>query len=77
MDTKHTDTIEVLREAELCTRLKLNRVTIWRMVRRGAFPPPIKLTERLNGWRVSDVQQWLDGRHDSVPSVAAPGSDER
>ncbi len=33
--------------------------TLWRMVRAGTFPKPLKLSARVTCWRVGDVRQWL------------------
>lgn len=34
--------------------------TLWRRVRDGAFPAPIRLEGRITVWRVCDVMQWLN-----------------
>lgn len=34
--------------------------TLWRMVKRGTFPPPIKLSAGITAWRVADIRDWLD-----------------
>ena len=34
--------------------------TLWRRVKAGTFPKPVKLSERVTAWRVEDVRQWLD-----------------
>ena len=34
--------------------------TLWRRVKEGTFPKPVKLSERVTAWRVEDVRQWLD-----------------
>lgn len=33
--------------------------TLWRKVRAGTFPKPIKLSERVTAWRVGDVRAWI------------------
>jgi predicted DNA-binding transcriptional regulator AlpA len=33
--------------------------TLWRRVKAGQFPKPIKLSERVTCWRVGDVRRWL------------------
>ena len=43
----------ILTTNELLERMPLDRSTIWRMVRDGTFPPPIRLTPSRNGWRLS------------------------
>lgn len=33
--------------------------TLWRKVRRGEFPQPIKVSSQVTAWRVGQVRQWL------------------
>jgi prophage regulatory protein len=33
--------------------------TLWRKVRQGEFPAPIKVSAGVTAWRVGDVRQWL------------------
>lgn len=42
--------------------LPLGESTIWEKVKRGKFPAPIKLSERVTVWRLSDVQAWIESR---------------
>lgn len=34
--------------------------TLWRRVRTGTFPAPVKISERITAWRVEDIRAWLD-----------------
>ncbi len=34
------------------------RSTLWRRVKDGTFPAPIKLSERVTVWRYADVMAW-------------------
>lgn len=43
---------------------------VWRMVREGNFPSPVKLADRAIGWRAGDIREFL--RKDRP--VAAVGS---
>lgn len=52
----------VLTTAQLLQRVPLRRQTVWRMVREGRFPPPIRLTASRLGWRWSTVLAWLSER---------------
>ena len=36
--------------------------TLWRMVKSGDFPAPVKLSERVTAWRIKDVREWMDTR---------------
>jgi len=33
--------------------------TLWRKVKAGKFPAPVKLSAQVTAWRVSDVRAWL------------------
>lgn len=33
--------------------------TLWRKVRQGEFPPPIKVSSGITAWRVGHIRQWL------------------
>jgi prophage regulatory protein len=37
--------------------------TIWRKVKEGTFPQPVKLGERITAWRMDDIEKWLAARH--------------
>lgn len=39
--------------------LPFSAPTLWRKVRDGTFPKPIKLGARITAWKVGDVRQWL------------------
>jgi len=43
---------------ELSRKLKISRVTIWRMVRDGLFPAPIRISARRVGWPDSVLVKW-------------------
>lgn len=32
--------------------------TLWRLVKAGKFPKPVKVTDQITAWRTSDVQAW-------------------
>ena len=52
MDTTNT----FITDSFLAERYSVHRVTIWRWVREGKFPSPIKLTAGCSRWRMSDVE---------------------
>lgn len=39
--------------------LPFSAPTLWRMVKAGSFPRPVKLSQRVTAWRVGDVRSWL------------------
>lgn len=49
-----------VRESQLIPALlPFSPTTLARMVKRGSFPAPIKLSPRVTVWRVEDVRTWL------------------
>lgn len=40
--------------------------TIWRKVKEGTFPKPVKLGERITAWHMDDIEQWLAARHEEA-----------
>lgn len=49
--------IKLPRVIELTT---LSKSSIYKLVKAGKFPKPVQLGERATGWRVSDVEAWLN-----------------
>lgn len=39
--------------------LPFSAATLWRKVRDGSFPKPVRLSDRVTAWRVGDVRAWL------------------
>lgn len=72
--TVHTSVFDALpdsayiREAQLVQRrnrpetpvpLPFSAPTLWRKVRQGTFPKPVKLSERVTAWNVGIVRAWI------------------
>lgn len=36
--------------------------TLWRKVKAGEFPKPVKLSERITAWRVAEISEWLESK---------------
>ena len=55
----------IMRITEVADITGLSRTTVWRRVRSGDFPPPVKLggpTSRSVGWRKEEIEKWIKGR---------------
>jgi prophage regulatory protein len=52
----------LLRPADLAQMLGVGRVTVWRWSKLPDFPKTIRLSERCIGWRLSDVEAWLESK---------------
>ncbi len=43
-------------------RIPLSKSSIWRLVRQGAFPAPVKLSAGCTAWRLADIEHWESSR---------------
>lgn len=50
-----------IRQSDLIPDLiPFSPATLWRKVKDGTFPSPVKLSERVTAWRVEDVRAWME-----------------
>jgi prophage regulatory protein len=49
----------LIRAKLLIKLMQFSEATLWRKVAKGTFPKPVKLSERITGWRVEDVRSWM------------------
>ena len=54
--------MEILRMRQVIVKPKLSRSTIYDLVKDGSFPQPFKLGARAMGWRLSDIETWINER---------------
>lgn len=47
-------------------RYETSPATIWRWVREGNFPRPVKLTPGCTRWRLTDLESWESSREVSA-----------
>lgn len=62
----------ILRMREVLNRIGVSRSTIYVMMGRGDFPPPLRLGSHSIGWRDSDIEEWIASR-----PVSPRGEDAR
>lgn len=48
-----------IRQSHVLEVVPFSAATLWRMVRAGTFPAPVKLSARVTAWKCSDVRQWM------------------
>jgi len=52
-----------IRQSQLIREVvPFSAATLWREVKAGTFPAPVKLTLRITAWRVEDVRKWIQSR---------------
>ena len=51
--------------------LPFSAPTLWRKVKAGTFPKPIKLSERVTAWNVGTVRAWLATQQSHAYDTAA------
>jgi predicted DNA-binding transcriptional regulator AlpA len=59
------DGLQLLTVTDVCKLLRISKPTLWRIRRAGGFPEPTTVTERVFGWRRSEVDAWLASRPNS------------
>ena len=52
----------LLRREEVETRCGLARSSIYRLMRSGQFPEPVKVGPRAVRWPASEIEEWLNAR---------------
>ena len=52
----------LLRLGDVLVRSGLSRSTIYRKMREGSFPEPLKVGVRAVRWRESEIESWLASR---------------
>ncbi len=51
---------KVLRLPEVCQVSGLSRSTIYKKIAEGGFPAPVRLSSRAVGWRLADLDAWIE-----------------
>ena len=49
----------IIRREEVTRLTGIARATLYKLVKEGKFPAPLRLGERSVGWRLSDIDEWL------------------
>ena len=60
MTTSTTDRLLSLKEVK--TRCGLSRSSVYRMMRGGSFPEPLRVGLRAVRWREREIEDWLETR---------------
>lgn len=63
---EHKPHVYVDRMRQLVTLVGLSRSTIYVLVSKGRFPVPIRLGDKAVGWRIDEIEQWVNARPNSI-----------
>ena len=47
---------------DLTKILSVSRASIYNWLNKGTFPKPIKISDRVNVWSKSDIEDWVSSR---------------
>ena len=53
---------QIIRKADLFSKIKLSDTTIWRMEKRGQFPPRRRIGPNRVAWLKSEIEDWMADR---------------
>jgi predicted DNA-binding transcriptional regulator AlpA len=51
--------VRFIRTQQVLEMIGVGRTTLWEMVRDGCFPRPVRITERIAGYELRAVEQWM------------------
>lgn len=53
----------LLKFAEVEKKVSFGRTTIYKLIREGTFPRPLKLTLNSSRWKLSEIQAFINGEY--------------
>ena len=59
--------MQFIRPRQVLEMIGVSRMTLWRMVQAGTFPPPVRITERNRGYLREAVEAWMKDRAEGRP----------
>lgn len=59
----------IIRPSKIKEAAGISKSTAYRLTSEGKFPKPIKLTDKIVGWRASDIEEWLTKRAKAKPKA--------
>ena len=59
---------------QVCARTSLSRTLIYKLIKAGTFPEPVKVSPGVNRWRAVDIEAWIAALE---PGAANRGDDMR
>lgn len=59
-----------VRQRLLLQCMPFSKSTLWRWVKAGLFPAPVRLSVGITAWRAEDIHRWIAERGDAPKCVA-------
>ena len=59
-ESAHIDRFVGEKECHQITNL--SRITRWRLIKQGLFPPKIRISQNRTAWRLSAILAWMNAR---------------
>jgi excisionase family DNA binding protein len=63
-------TIDLLTSKQVARRLSISVRTLWRLLKQGTVPEPLRYSRKLVRWRATDIDGFVAARPPGVPAVA-------
>jgi len=60
MKTINNGTLRFLRDKQVAAMLSVSRSYVWRLVKMGILPTPIRLGAKFTVWRSSDIEKIVE-----------------
>lgn len=57
---------QCIRDKQVAKMTSMSRASVWRLAKAGKLPAPIKLSERVTVWRLSDIEAFIASRMEAV-----------
>ena len=61
---------KLLRLPQVIDRIGICKASVFRLVKLGQFPAPIRISDRAVAWVESDLDEWIDSRIRQSHTVA-------
>ena len=71
MRAAQTPEPDLLRCSEVVERFGVSKTQLYRLIRSGHFPSPIRIGERSVRWRRADLDRWLATQPTVMPAAAS------
>ena len=58
--------MKFVRPRQVLEMIGVSRTTLWRMVQAGAFPAPVRISQRNSGYVLEAVEEWMTARAEGL-----------